>query len=78
MLASKVTEKYQATIPQEVRKLLRLKAGDSIAFQITNNGLVLLQKSKSIDKEYLKALNELMTEWESDYDDNDFKHLQDL
>ena len=32
--SSKLTSKYQATIPEPVRKILNLDAGDSLAFDI--------------------------------------------
>ena len=31
---SKLTEKYQATIPAEVRSALKLQKGDSISFEV--------------------------------------------
>ncbi|MGK5093873.1 type II toxin-antitoxin system PrlF family antitoxin [Deltaproteobacteria bacterium TL4] len=34
---SKFTKKYQATVPEVVRKELKLKAGDIIAFEIDND-----------------------------------------
>jgi antitoxin PrlF len=32
--SSKLTSKYQATIPEPVRKIFHLNAGDSLAFDI--------------------------------------------
>jgi len=37
--ASKVTTRYQITIPEEVRKRLNIKIGDSVAF-IEENGKI--------------------------------------
>ena len=38
---SKLTRKYQATIPEPVRKLLHLESGDEIAFDIEDiNGSI--------------------------------------
>ena len=34
MKSSKITSKYQETIPKDVRKQLKLQAGDSITFEV--------------------------------------------
>ena len=34
MLISRLTQKFQATVPKEIRRLLELKAGDSIVFEV--------------------------------------------
>ena len=78
MRASKVTSKFQATIPKEVRETLDLRAGDSIAFLVSKDGSVYIKKIKSIDTEYLEALNHTLTEWSSADDDDAFQHLQDV
>ena len=75
---SKITSKYQATIPKKIRETLELNSGDTIAFQITESGVVILQKSKPIDKVYLQELNDTMSEWNSEEDEQSYKHLQDL
>jgi len=75
---SKITSKYQATIPKKIRETLELNSGDTIAFQITESGVVILQKSKPIDRVYLQALNDTMSEWKSEEDEQSYKHLQDL
>jgi antitoxin PrlF len=78
MKATKLTSKYQATIPKEVREKLHLKAGDSIVFQFMNDGSVIIKKVRTLDIEYLKALNQSLTEWSSEDDDAAFEHLQHL
>lgn len=39
---TKLTSKGQVTIPNRVRKILHLKEGSSVAFTVTNHGIVLL------------------------------------
>lgn len=39
---SKMTSKGQVTIPNRVRKLLHLQKGSSVAFGVTQDGIVLL------------------------------------
>jgi antitoxin PrlF len=45
---SKLTSKYQATIPEPVRKALHLGAGDAIAFDIDDNQ-IRLRKARPVD-----------------------------
>ena len=78
MRTSKLTSKFQATIPKEVRKTLQLGAGDSIIFLIEKDGSVTLKKVRPLDIEYLKALNQTLTEWDSEDDDEAFAHLQNV
>jgi len=78
MKYSKLTSKYQATIPKEIRKLLKLKAGDNIIFELTDDGVVVVRRASPLDIKYLKALNSTLSEWESEYDEEDFAHLQDI
>jgi len=42
---SKVTEKFQATIPKIVRELLSLESGDRVVF-VTENDYVMIKKGK--------------------------------
>jgi AbrB family looped-hinge helix DNA binding protein len=51
---SKLTKKYQATIPEPVRRLLHLEAGDAIAFDIEDND-VRLRKARSVDLAFNKS-----------------------
>lgn len=68
--ASRLTTKYQATIPQPVREALGLKSGDSVQFEIGENGTVYLRKQTAFDAEYARALNAtLASEWSSADDD---------
>lgn len=72
---SKLTTKFQATIPQDIRTLLKLKAGDQIIFEITKDQKVLIKKATPRDIVYLKALESTLSEWNSKYDDEDYCDL---
>ena len=74
----KLTSKFQTTIPQEVRKILRLKIGDQIAFEVLNDGVVIIKKATRFDKEYHDALSHTLSEWDSKKDEEDFSDLQNL
>lgn len=74
--ASRLTTKYQATIPASVRKTLGLKAGDAIAFEVKKPGVVYLRKQKAFDAEYAKAVaGTLESEWLSDADEAAYRDL---
>ena len=71
---SKLTKKYQATVPTVVRKLLKLNAGDVIAFEIENEK-VKLRKARPIDIEFSSALVPTLSEWESEHDEEAYNDL---
>ena len=74
MIISRVTSKYQATIPSDIRDILKLGRGDSIAFSITD-GKVVLEKVQPVDANFLRMLDRTLSEWNSPEDDDAFKDL---
>ena len=75
MKASKLTTKYQATIPKEIREFLGLSMGDGIGFEI-EDGQVVLKKIKKIDLEWHKSIEmTLALEWNSKNDDEAYESL---
>lgn len=75
MSNSKLTSKFQATIPQDIRAILDLKAGDQIIFEITKNKQVHLKKAIPMDIVYLKALESTLSEWNSENDEEAYRDL---
>ena len=71
---SKLTKKYQATIPEVVRKKLKLNAGDVIAFEIENE-TIKLRKARPVDIEFSSALVPTLSEWESQNDEEAYNDL---
>lgn len=71
---SKLTKKYQATVPEAVRKRLKLKAGDVIAFEIDDD-IIKLRKARPIDIEFSSALVPTLSEWESPNDEEAYNDL---
>ena len=71
---SKLTKKYQATVPKNVRKKLELKAGDVIAFDIDND-TIKLRKASPIDLEFSSALIPTLCEWDSQNDEDAYNDL---
>ena len=75
MKTAKLTEKYQATIPTEVRKALHLKKGDRIAFDIRKDGLIVLRKASPLDEEWAKSVDSTLGEWGAAEDEDAFGDL---
>lgn len=71
---SRLTSKYQATIPARVRKTLGLRAGEVVAFHI-ENGEVRLRKGTPLDLEFARALSDTLSEWSSEADDKAYRGL---
>ena len=71
---SKLTTKYQATIPAPVREVLKVEAGDTIAFEI-DEGQIRLRKARPLDLEFARALEGTLSEWLSEADEEAFRDL---
>ncbi len=71
---SKLTKKYQATVPEVVRKKLKLNAGDVVAFEIEND-TIKLRKARPVDIEFSSALVPTLSEWESENDEEAYNDL---
>jgi len=71
---SKLTKKYQATVPKAVRKKLGLNAGDIIAFEIDKD-IIKLRKATPIDIEFSNALVPTLNEWNSQNDEDAYNDL---
>ncbi len=74
MLVSKLTEKFQTTIPLDVRHFLDLHKGDRVAFEIKQS-VVMLKKVKPLDYEYMQSLEGTLSEWSSAEDDEAYRDL---
>ena len=68
---STISKKGQTTVPLEIRKKLELKDGDHIIFEVSSSGEVLLKKAISFkNMDYLKAVEQTLTEWTGSDDDD--------
>jgi antitoxin PrlF len=65
---SKVTAKYQATIPGPIRDYLKLKQGDTVEFTVVNSQVV-LRRSTPLDLDYLRSVEQTLSEWNSPHDE---------
>jgi len=71
---SRVTSKFQATIPLAVRRKLGLKPGDTVVFEIEND-IVTVRRATALDREYVKAVEGTLTEWLSKEDEEAYREL---
>lgn len=71
---SKLTTKYQATIPKAVRNLLHLSSGDALRF-VMDDDVVRIEKARPLDIDIYKLSEHALEEWNSKEDDEAFKNL---
>lgn len=74
MEMSRVTSKYQATVPADVRAVLGVKAGDTISWQVDEGGEVKVRRvtDPSSDPKWQKATlidSKSFGEWLSEEDE---------
>ena len=72
---SKLTSKYQTTVPAAVREALCLEKGDALAFEIAGDGAVTVRKAVALDQAFADALQFRLSEWASDEDDEAYRGL---
>ncbi len=73
-VVSKLTKKYQATIPELIRKNLSLEAGDTVAFDL-EDGCIFLRKAQAVDLAFIQSLEGTLTEWGSSFDEEAYGDL---
>lgn len=74
-VVAKITSKGQTTIPQDVRKALRVSAGDLIAWEVSADGTATVRRVQPLDVEYLRALEGTLTEWAGAADEEAYGDL---
>lgn len=72
---SKITAKGQTTVPQEIRTALNSKPGDLIAWEVESDGRVAVRRIQPLDAEYLKAVQETLSEWHTAEDEKAYGKL---
>lgn len=72
---SKVTSKYQTTVPASVREALSLDKGDALFFEIADDGKVTLRKAVPLDAGFVGSLASQLSEWDSPEDDEAYRGL---
>lgn len=73
---SRITQKYQATIPLPVREALELTYGDTVAFEFLKGGEIVIRKAPPpVDTQYIAALEATLSEWGTEADNEAFGDL---
>lgn len=72
---AKITSKGQTTIPQSVRTALGLAPGDSIVWEVGDDGVARVRRAAPLDVEYLRALEGTLHEWASEADEAAYREL---
>jgi len=67
MNISKISAKGQTTIPAKIRNKLELGIGDTVVYEIKDEG-VLVRKVAETNDSYLSAISSTLEEWNSDED----------
>ena len=74
LASSRMTQKYQTTIPAKIRQLLGLQSGDFIGFEL-KEGEVILKKTSPLDVAFAKAVEGTLSEWASEEDEEAYRDL---
>jgi AbrB family looped-hinge helix DNA binding protein len=74
MKTSKVTTKYQATVPKEIREFLAIHAGDGLRWEIEDSKVV-VHKLTKLDLEWQKSIEMTLSEWSSPEDEEAYGSL---
>jgi len=72
--SSQLMHHNQTTLPEPVLEALNLREGDAIVFEIDQAG-VHLRKAPPIDRDFTKALQGTLSEWNSAADDEAYADL---
>lgn len=70
-----MTSKNQITVPSQIRETLGLEKGDTLVFEVDDDGAVSVRKALPLDGAFAGALSPLLSEWESSDDDEAFRDL---
>ena len=66
---STISSKGQTTVPVAIRRSLDLHPGDAIAYRVEGDK-VSIRKAAKIDLAWAKALEQTLTEWQDEEDDD--------
>ncbi len=75
MQLAKLSSKGQITVPAEVRKTLHLKTGDTLAWEVQEDGKISVRRVEPVDIDYITALSGTLSEWNSAEDDEAYRDL---
>lgn len=74
MFVTKLTSKGQTTIPSPIRKILGIKAGDSVMFTVEGKH-VTLKRAEKLDAGFLRLAQDSFSDWNAPEADEAFRDL---
>ena len=76
MHTSRLSSKGQITLPAQVRKVLRAKPGDTIAYEVEHaSEVVKIRRLEPFDAAFHSALSGTLDEWATEEDEEAFRDL---
>jgi len=72
---AKMSSKGQVTIPADIRRALNVNQGDTLVWETTSQGQVVVKRVEPLDLDYLAAISGTLSEWNSAEDDEAFRDL---
>ena len=71
---AKITARGQTTIPKGIREAANLREGDTLAFEVEGDHVV-IRKVTSRRDDYMHGLSEVLGEWVSSEDEEAWRDL---
>jgi antitoxin PrlF len=72
---AKMSSKGQVTVPADIRRALNVSQGDTLVWETTSQGQVIVKRVEPLDLDYLAAMSGTLSEWNSVEDDEAFRDL---
>ncbi len=72
--SSRLTQKFQTTIPAKIRRILGVQGGDLLGFEV-KDGEVIVRKAEPLDVMFAKSLEGTLSEWASKEDEEAYGDL---
>ena len=72
---AKVTLNGRITIPHEIRAALRVNPGDLLLWEAGEGGVAQVQRVQPLDEDYLRAIEDTLSEWSSPADEAAYREL---
>ncbi|MBS0558271.1 MAG: AbrB/MazE/SpoVT family DNA-binding domain-containing protein [Proteobacteria bacterium] len=72
---AKITAKGQTTIPADIREGLHVAPGDTLIWELQDDGTARVRRVQPLDVEYLKAIEGTLTEWATHEDADAYRGL---
>ena len=63
------------TIPHEIRAALRVNPGDLLLWEAGEGGVAQVQRVQPLDEDYLRAIEDTLSEWSSPADEAAYREL---